>query len=490
MTWGLLGLESSLRVAELAVALGLQVLVAVLLVVLEDEQPRRWAVVVGMVAFLASVVLLRDGVGRNPGYGSLLLLPVIWAALRSRRGELVLALAGAAVVLFVPIVAIGGARYPASGWRSGALLLVVAAVLGEAVLGLVGTVARQRDDAKEMLASQHALRRIATLVATGAKPESVFGAVAEQVADLFAATVAGVVRFDGPAGVGKIVGGWSADGKELTGQAIDLTGVTAAARVHETSGPVLIAGHGGVSTEPLLEAFAVGGAVGGAVGAPIFIGGSLWGAVATAFPASAAIPDRAEERLSRFAQLIAVAIANAQAWETVTHQAATDPLTGLANYRAFHKHLCEEVERASRHGRALSLALFDLDHFKQINDTHGHQAGDQALAAVALRLAALARTGEIVARVGGEEFAWLMPETTQDGAYLAAERARQAIAAEPFAVAGTLTISAGVCSNQHAKTAEELLAASDRALYSAKHSGRNMTYIYAQGTGSQRVQTT
>ena len=479
-TWGLIGLESSVRVGELAVAFVLQVLVGVLLVVRGGGDPRRWVVLLAMVAFLASVVLLRDAVGPTPAYGPLVLLPVIWAALRSRRGELVFAIAGAAVVLFTPIMVIGGVRYPASGWRSGALLVVIAAVLGAAVLALVDTVQRQRDEAGEMLVAQRSLRQIATLVATGAEPGAVFCAVAEHVAGLLGATVGGVVRFDGKSGVGEIVGGWSADGNEITGQTIDLAGVSAAATVYQTSGTVLIAGYQERWTEPILEQFALGGAV----CAPVLLGGRLWGSVGAAFASGVAIPDRAEDRLARFAELLAVAIANAQAWEIVKHQAATDPVTGLANHRTFHERLSSEVERSARHGRALTLALFDLDHFKQINDTHGHQTGDDVLAAVALRLAAIARTGELVARIGGEEFAWLMPETTQDGAYLAAERARHAVAASPFEVAGTLTISAGLCSNQHADSAHELLNAADRALYQAKRSGRNTTVIYTQDTPS------
>jgi diguanylate cyclase (GGDEF)-like protein len=214
--------------------------------------------------------------------------------------------------------------------------------------------------------------------------------------------------------------------------------------------------------------------------APIFVGGTLWGSAGAAFAAGTRFPAGAEERIARFAELIAVAIANAQARETLAHQAATDAVTGLANHRTFHERLRAEVERASRHGRALSLAVFDLDHFKQVNDTFGHLAGDAVLAAVALRLAAVARTGELVARIGGEEFAWLMPETTQDGACLAADRARRAIEATPFEVAGTLTVSAGVCSNEHARTAHELLNAADGALYGAKRGGRNTTLVYTQ----------
>jgi diguanylate cyclase (GGDEF)-like protein len=490
VTWGLLGLESRLRVREIAAAFVLQVIVGVLLVIKRRGDPSPWVAVVAMVAFLASVAFLRDGVGPTPGYGSLLLLPVIWAALRRRRGELAFAIAGAAAVLFVPIVAIGGTHYPSSGWRSGSLLVVIAAVLGVAVVELVDrfqslieergrlqvSLERQRDEATAMLASQNALRQIATLVATGEEPGTVFRAVAEQIANLFDGTLGGVVRFDGPSGVGEIVGGWSATGSEITAQSIDLAGTSAAARVYQTGEPVQAAAYADRWIEPILEKFDLGGAL----CTPIVIGGRLWGSAGVAFAAGTSIPSHARERLARFGELVAVAIANAEAWKTVTHQAATDPVTGLANHRTFHERLNSEVERAARHGRALSVALFDLDHFKDVNDTHGHQTGDDVLVAVAQRLAGVARIGELVARIGGEEFAWLMPETTQDGAYLAAERARHAIEAAPFEIAGALTISAGVSSNQHASTAHELLEAADQALYSAKHNGRSTTFIYTE----------
>jgi diguanylate cyclase (GGDEF)-like protein len=327
-----------------------------------------------------------------------------------------------------------------------------------------------------MLASQNALRQIAMLVATGEEPGAVFRAVAEQIANLFDGTLGGVVRFDGPSGIGEIVGGWSATGSEITAQSIDLAGTSAAARVYQTGGPVQAAAYADRWIEPILEKFDLGGAL----CTPIVIGGRLWGSAGVAFAAGTSIPSHAGERLARFGELVAVAIANAEAWKAVTHQAATDPVTGLANHRTFHERLNSEVERAARHGRALSLALFDLDHFKDVNDTHGHQTGDDVLVAVARRLAAIARTGELIARIGGEEFAWLMPETTQDGGYLAAERARHAIEAAPFEVAGALTISAGVSSNQHASTAHELLEAADRELYGAKHNGRSTTFIYTQ----------
>jgi diguanylate cyclase (GGDEF)-like protein len=508
-TWGLLGLEPHLRGTEIAVAFVLQAIVGALLFWVRRWDQRRWLGVVGSTIFIVSVALLRDGVGQTAGYSSLLLLPIFWAAVRSRRFELGWVLAGAAILLFVPIVAIGGVHYPSTGWRTGVLWITIAAGLGIAVLALVDalrssnqrhrlligerqrlqlTVERQRDEATNLLAEQLALRKIATLVAAGAPPNALFAAVAEQLAQLFDAAVASVIRFDASAGVGEYVGGWSAGSTQFTGQTVDLAGNTATARVYQAGGPAQVVDYDDHSADPFLDRFSLGGGV----AAPITADGGLWGAVAVALAAGRAVPVGAQERMSSFAELVAVAISSAEALETLSREATTDSLTGLANYGAFHERLLSEVERSSRHGRALSVAVLDLDHFKRVNDTHGHQIGDRVLAEVARRLGNAVRSGELMARIGGEEFAWLMPEASQGGAYAAAERVRRAIQLTPFDTAGMLTISVGVCSNEQAHTAEELVGSADQALYWAKQSGRNTIFIYTpearrRFSGAKRV---
>ena len=119
--------------------------------------------------------------------------------------------------------------------------------------------------------------------------------------------------------------------------------------------------------------------------------------------------------------------------------------------------------------------MIDIDHFKLVNDTHGHEVGNQVLIEIAHRLSGLARGEDTVARVGGEEFAWILPESDARGAYWVAERARAAVAETPFRGVGHLTISAGVCEIDEAADPDELFRRADAALYSAKAQGRNTT---------------
>lgn len=155
-------------------------------------------------------------------------------------------------------------------------------------------------------------------------------------------------------------------------------------------------------------------------------------------------------------------------------QARTDALTGLPNRRAFLEDLERELARGRRSGRPLALVLMDLDHFKNVNDLHGHGVGDAVLRETARRLRSVARDGETVGRIGGEEFAWLLPGATKEVAREAAERGRRAVAAADFPDIGTQTISAGVSALVNEDLGgDELLVRADQALYRAKSAGRN-----------------
>jgi diguanylate cyclase (GGDEF)-like protein len=164
--------------------------------------------------------------------------------------------------------------------------------------------------------------------------------------------------------------------------------------------------------------------------------------------------------------------------EEIHRLKALDPLTGAYHRGALDEFLGRELEWAKRKNRQLSVVLFDIDHFKTINDTFGHQAGDATLRALVARLKTLIRRTEFLARYGGEEFALVLPETGIEAAIVLAERCRREVAKLPFEDEGRsfpVTLSAGVSgfSGDDPATAEDLLRRADEYLYHAKRAGRN-----------------
>lgn len=152
----------------------------------------------------------------------------------------------------------------------------------------------------------------------------------------------------------------------------------------------------------------------------------------------------------------------------------TDPLTGVGNRRMLTLRLDEEILRAERYSRAFTAVFFDLDHFKQVNDTYGHKVGDSVLTRVAGSLSSNLRQSDHIGRFGGEEFVVLLTETGIEEAMTLVERMRAAVAAIQMPeMQGQITISAGLAQWRHGESADALLHRSDRALYRAKESGRD-----------------
>jgi diguanylate cyclase (GGDEF)-like protein len=186
-----------------------------------------------------------------------------------------------------------------------------------------------------------------------------------------------------------------------------------------------------------------------------------------------------EDTLEYLAGQAVISIENASLHEAVERQAVTDPLTGLANLRAFTSILDREIERGRRFEHPLGLVMIDLDDFKQVNDTYGHQQGDEVLAHVAWVLRDVSRDLDTVARYGGEELAAVLPQTDAAGAALLAERMREAIGNLHIPRVGggppvQVTASFGVASvPENAQDRNELIAAADAALYVAKGAGKN-----------------
>jgi len=192
--------------------------------------------------------------------------------------------------------------------------------------------------------------------------------------------------------------------------------------------------------------------------------------------------------LSILCNQAAQAITDAQLHEQVERLAEIDGLTGILNHRAFHKRLHYEWEQIQRHGGSLALMMIDLDHFKRINDTHGHPAGDRILKQVAAQLTQLARRADTVGRYGGEEFAILLPKTTATQAGKLAERIRKVIERGRFGQAGSaipVTMSIGIAAAPpDAAGPDQLVSVADKALYGAKAQGRNRVLLYADLTSA------
>jgi two-component system, cell cycle response regulator len=164
--------------------------------------------------------------------------------------------------------------------------------------------------------------------------------------------------------------------------------------------------------------------------------------------------------------------------------AIQDDLTGLYNYRYLHTRMNEEFKRAERYREPLSCIMVDVDHFKDVNDRHGHDAGDQALREVSVRLLKAVREVDVVARYGGEEFLLVLPSTNFSGALSVAERVWRAVGTENVALPRNaterITVSVGVAvyPSRDIKTKDQLLKAADRALYQAKHEGRDRICVF------------
>jgi diguanylate cyclase (GGDEF)-like protein len=194
--------------------------------------------------------------------------------------------------------------------------------------------------------------------------------------------------------------------------------------------------------------------------------------------------------LRTFAGQAGVAVHNVRMHEEAQRLSFTDPLTGLWNYRYLRESLRREVERASRFGRMLAVLALDLDHFKDVNDTYGHAAGDAVLAEFARRVRDCLREVDVAFRQGGEEFVVLLPETDGYGGAIVAERLGAAIRNTPVLISSrrhdpeliAITVSIGIAVYpEHGGTAAEVLAAADEALYGAKNAGRD-TYRLAEVT--------
>jgi diguanylate cyclase (GGDEF)-like protein len=357
-----------------------------------------------------------------------------------------------------------------------AIALPIFAVIGAALLIGRRLLTAMRGAAERLSEEHHALRSIATAVAAGQPADQVCSLAAEQAARLLGATGAGIMRFD-PDDHVTLVGTWEAGGSPVPpGARFPVVAGSEVAAIRGDGRPQRVDDN--LSQDNHQSQILLEHGFGTWAGTPVHVRGRLWGALCVTAVEAHSLPPKAEEHLAEFAELVGMAVANTEEVARLNADATTDPLTGLANHRAFQERLRAELARAVRHERPLSLAIVDVDGFKTINDAGGHGIGDEVLRAVATHLRDALRAGDILARIGGDEFAVLLPEIVAGEAVAALERARRTIERAPFAGGAHVTISAGVADLGHSTDAQALTRFADGALYWSKEHGRNCVSAY------------
>lgn len=217
---------------------------------------------------------------------------------------------------------------------------------------------------------------------------------------------------------------------------------------------------------------------------PMMVADRMLGSVVVFVNESAPLLHNQNQYLYVFSSIVSSVIDHGYTALHARQQAKTDSLTGISNHRHFHETLDREVSRTNRKKNTFALILMDIDNFKRINDTYGHQVGDAVLIDMTARISAMIRAGDILARYGGEEFGLILPETALEGATALTSRILHAISAQSFTFAQhelfyTISIGLAIYHGENPAGKDELIAAADRALYFSKENGKNRLTVGA-----------
>jgi diguanylate cyclase (GGDEF)-like protein len=353
--------------------------------------------------------------------------------------------------------------------------LIVAGTGYIAVGGIVSTGKRMVDGlrlrAETLAAEQGALQRAASAVIRGEHADDIFELVSADLAALLGCSLANICRFASERSA-TVLGNWS-DGNVrgfTLGDTLHFEPTGGFARVLESRSLV--------RTNNLPEAsLARSRGCNSTLIAPIMIDGAPWGVVSLASPDLHAFKRADEQRIQAFADMLARIVNSLDERARLETEALTDQLTGLPNHRAVHQRLAADLAAATRHGTPLSVAMIDVDNFKEINDRHGHDRGDAVLSFVADCMRRVVRASDTVGRLGGDEFMWILPDTNSSAAVKAVERARELIAHAGPSI-DIATTSVGICDTVSTSDSAELVRRADVALYASKASGRNQVTLY------------
>jgi diguanylate cyclase (GGDEF)-like protein len=461
LAWLAVPIGDSVAWAQYALATGLLLATGVLAMLRIWGRRSAWlGIVPSSLVFLAAVGLLRNSAGGiNSGAGALAMVPVFYTALHARRrSQMVAVIGGLAVFYLAPIVIVGAPQYPDSQYRTALLSIAVSSIIGFATQLLVRDVRHQASEAQ----------------ARGRMLEQ----VSETVHSLFESPQA---RVDVCNAARRISSGTAVllyepvpESGELrctanSGFASAAAGVSAQPR--STAYEVFRSGRAALVTEDFeakvgsVDMWIADGRPSSILYQPLMKGAAALGVLVVAWSDAVWLNDSRATVAALLAHEAAAVIDRADALDFLTDEAHTDSLTGLPNRRSWDAAL----KRALTQNRRMTVAMLDLDHFKEFNDTFGHPAGDRLLKETAAAWRDQLRAGDVLARIGGEEFA-LMLDCDANDALEIVERLRDS-------VTQNRTCSAGIAVRLFGETLEHLLARSDRALYEAKAGGRDRTHV-------------
>jgi len=420
-----------------------------------------WFALAPAIAAIAAIAALRESQGgATSGYSPLVVLAVVWVALMLDRRALLLITACTALTFALPLVLIGAPDYPSSGWRGAILLTIVALVVGEVAQRSVMNIRHQTVEARrrsEELEEMHrafgAMAGVAREIALGSEAREL---VCTAALTSLNATMATVVE---PRETGFTITGSA--GIPLDRSQIRRVEPVASLQAFHTSRRIFIPN--AAQDNRVDQTIVRSTGLVSIVYEPILRDGESVGVLAVGWDSHRVVIDAKTDAIMRFlAAEAGASIERADLLAQLEGLARSDPLTGLANRRSWN----DAIASAMRDQTALCVAMIDLDHFKQYNDEYGHAAGDRLLKASAAAWRSHLRSDDVLARIGGEEFAVLLPRCSLTDAADVLERLRRAT---PSGV----TASIGVAEILPDEDPNDLLARADAALYEAKSAGRD-----------------
>ncbi len=412
--------------------------------------------------FLTAVAFMRSATGgASSGVAIVALLPVFWTASHGNRRELMLVTVGVAVFFLAPLVLVGAPQYPTSGYRAGVLFVAVSAIIGFTTQRLVAEI---RFQALEAANRERALERVAGVMRGLSNSAHARAEVCEAAKTISSASFA--VLYE-PTGEPGALRSTAIAGIDMAPVEITRESISPAREAFVFQRSILW-----TTDQPLdtlnRELWETVGRPASLLFEPVFGATGPVGVLVVGWAQKIGASGARATMVTLLAHEIAVAIERGDLLSQLADMASTDALTGLPNRRTWDKSLAHALVIQE----PFALAMLDFDHFKSFNDTRGHPAGDRLLKETAAGWREELRAGDVLARIGGEEFALLLPHCASEDALVVVERLRRRILEQQ-------TCSAGVVIYEPGESAEVLMARVDEALYTAKASGRDQVSLTA-----------